>query len=63
MVRSERMVQTLLAVLTRPLDVLPIIQSGLESHTHAIVDKSLSCLSTMLAVLDFSTIKSILFPG
>ncbi|CAF9926578.1 MAG: hypothetical protein GOMPHAMPRED_004177 [Gomphillus americanus] len=43
-------------------DVLPIVQSGLESSTHALVDKSLSCLSTMMAVLDFSTIKNDLFP-
>lgn len=43
-------------------DVLPIVQSGLESSTHALVDKSLSCLSNMMIALDFSTIKNDLFP-
>ncbi|KAL8689588.1 MAG: hypothetical protein Q9218_004777 [Villophora microphyllina] len=43
-------------------DILPIIQLGLESHTHPIVDKSLGCLPTILAVLDFSTIKNEVFP-
>ena len=43
-------------------DVLPIVQSGLESSTHALVDKSLSCISTMMTALDFSTIKNDLFP-
>ncbi|KAL8697165.1 MAG: hypothetical protein Q9201_007274 [Fulgogasparrea decipioides] len=43
-------------------DILPIIQLGLESHTHSIVDKSLSCLPTILVVLDFSTIKNEVFP-
>ncbi|KAL8725230.1 MAG: hypothetical protein Q9181_006493 [Wetmoreana brouardii] len=43
-------------------DILPIIQLGLESHTHSIVDKSLNCLPTILAVLDFSTIKNEVFP-
>ena len=43
-------------------DILPIIQLGLESHTHAIVDKSLGCLPTIMAVLDFSTIKNEVFP-
>ena len=43
-------------------DVFPILQLGLESHTHAIVDKSLGCLATVLAVLDFSTIKNEVFP-
>ncbi|KAI4126059.1 MAG: hypothetical protein LQ338_003947 [Usnochroma carphineum] len=43
-------------------DILPIVQSGLESHTHSIVDKSLGCLSTIMALLDFSTIKHEVFP-
>ena len=43
-------------------DVLPILQLGLESSTHAIVDKALGCLPTVLAVLDFSTIKNEVFP-
>ncbi|KAI4214455.1 MAG: hypothetical protein LQ351_002872 [Letrouitia transgressa] len=43
-------------------DILPILNLGLESHTHSIVDKSLGCLSTVLAVLDFSTIKNEVFP-
>ena len=34
----------------------------MESHTHAIVDKALGCLQTVLSVLDFSTIKNELFP-
>ena len=43
-------------------DILPILQIGLESSTHAIVDKALSCLPTVLATLDFSTIKNEVFP-
>ena len=43
-------------------DVLPILQLGLESPTHAIVDKALGCLTTVLAILDFSTIKNEVFP-
>ncbi|MCJ1284707.1 hypothetical protein MMC26_004043 [Xylographa opegraphella] len=43
-------------------DVLPIIQLGLESPTHSVVDKSLTCLSSILGILDFSTIKNDLFP-
>lgn len=42
--------------------MLPILRVGLESPTHAIVDKSLGCLPTVLSVLDFSTIKHELFP-
>ena len=42
--------------------MLPIIVVGLESPTHAIVDKSLGCLSTILSILDFSSIKNELFP-
>ena len=42
--------------------MLPIIIVGLESPTHAIVDKSLGCLSTVLSILDFSSIKNELFP-
>ena len=45
-----------------PEDILPIVISGLESPTHAIIDKSLGSLSTMLTVLDFSTIKNEVFP-
>lgn len=43
-------------------DVLPILQLGLESPTHAIVDKALGCLPTVLAILDFTTIKNEVFP-
>ena len=43
-------------------DVLPIMQLGLESSTHAVVDKALGCLPTVLTVLDFSTIKNEVFP-
>ena len=43
-------------------DVLPVLQLGLESPTHAIVDKALGCLATILAILDFSTIKNEVFP-
>lgn len=43
-------------------DVLPILQLGLESPTHAMVDKTLGCLPTVLAILDFSTIKNEVFP-
>ena len=43
-------------------DILPILQLGLESPTHAIVDKALGCLPTVLAILDFSTIKNEVFP-
>ena len=39
-----------------------MVQLGLESPTHSIVDKSLGCLPTILAVLDFSTTKNELFP-
>lgn len=48
--------------LTCVTDMLPIIHIGLESPTHAIVDKSLGCLPTILSSLDFSTIKNELFP-
>lgn len=43
-------------------DILPILQLGLESPTHAIVDKALGCLPTVLATLDISTIKNEVFP-
>ncbi|KAL6718117.1 Protein kinase domain-containing protein ppk32 [Lecanora helva] len=43
-------------------DALPIMQRGLESPTHAIVDKALGCLKIVLAILDFSTIKNEVFP-
>ncbi|KAL8809077.1 MAG: hypothetical protein Q9200_003748 [Gallowayella weberi] len=43
-------------------DILPIVHLGLESHTHSVVDKALSCLPTILAALDFSTIKHEVFP-
>ncbi|KAL8761115.1 MAG: hypothetical protein Q9184_002741 [Pyrenodesmia sp. 2 TL-2023] len=43
-------------------DILPIVRLGLESHTHSLVDKSLGCLPTIMAVLDFSTIKHEVFP-
>ena len=38
------------------------MQLGLESPTHSVVDKSLGCLPTILAILDFSTIKNDVFP-
>ncbi|GAB7350866.1 hypothetical protein MBLNU459_g1390t1 [Dothideomycetes sp. NU459] len=43
-------------------DILPIIALGLGSQTHALVDASLSTLSSVLPVLDYSTIKNELFP-
>ncbi len=43
-------------------DILPILQLGLESPTHSIVDKALGCLPTVLAILDFTTIKNEVFP-
>lgn len=43
-------------------DIMPILQLGLESPTHAIVDKALGCLPIIMAVLDFSTIKNEVFP-
>ena len=43
-------------------DVLPIVHMGLESPTHAIVDKALTCLAKIIPILDFSTIKNELFP-
>ncbi|KAL2042867.1 hypothetical protein N7G274_004627 [Stereocaulon virgatum] len=43
-------------------DIMPILQLGLESPTHTIVDKSLSCLPTIMKILDFSTIKNEVFP-
>ncbi|KAL9131085.1 MAG: hypothetical protein Q9217_000908 [Psora testacea] len=42
--------------------MLPMIILGLESPTHAVVDKSLGCLPTILSTLDFSSIKNELFP-
>ncbi|MDI1490526.1 MAG: Protein kinase domain-containing protein ppk32 [Ramalina farinacea] len=42
--------------------MLPIIILGLDSPTHAIVDKALGCLPTILSILDFSSIKNELFP-
>jgi SCY1-like protein 2 len=42
--------------------MLPILVLGLDSPTHSLVDKALRCLSTILKVLDFSTIKNELFP-
>ena len=44
-------------------DVLPTLQLGLESPTHAVVDKALACISNCLAILDFSTIKNEIFPA
>ena len=43
-------------------DIMPILQLGLESPTHAIVDKALGCLPIVMAVLDFSTTKNEVFP-
>lgn len=49
------------SVLNTP-DILPLVFLGLDAHTHAIQDVALSQLSTILPVLDFSTIKNDLFP-
>ena len=43
-------------------DIMPILQLGLESPTHTIVDKSLGCLPTVMKILDFTTIKNEVFP-
>ena len=43
-------------------DVLPLIELGMESPTHSLVDKSLQTLPVVLPILDFSTIKHDLFP-
>ena len=43
-------------------DVLPLVEMGLESPTHALVDKALNSLSRILPILDFSTVKNELFP-
>jgi SCY1-like protein 2 len=43
-------------------DIMPILQLGLESPTHTIVDKSLSCIPTIMKILDFTTIKNEVFP-
>ena len=43
-------------------DMLPILNLAMESSTHSLVDASLKSLSTILPVLDFSTIKHDLFP-
>ncbi|KAL2000150.1 hypothetical protein VTN02DRAFT_3489 [Thermoascus thermophilus] len=43
-------------------DILPIIQLGMESPTHALVDAAMKCLPVMLPVLDFSTVKNEVFP-
>ncbi|KAI9750919.1 MAG: hypothetical protein M1835_001304 [Candelina submexicana] len=37
-------------------------KEAIESPTHSLVDKSMRCLSAILPVLDFSTIKNELFP-
>lgn len=41
---------------------MPILHLGLDSSTHAIVDKSLGCVPIVMAILDFTTIKNELFP-
>ncbi|KAJ5542063.1 hypothetical protein N7461_008066 [Penicillium sp. DV-2018c] len=43
-------------------DILPLIRLGLDSPTHSLVDASLKCLSVILPVLDFSTVKNEVFP-
>ncbi|KAJ9247411.1 hypothetical protein DTO207G8_8110 [Paecilomyces variotii] len=43
-------------------DVLPLIRLGMESPTHALVDAAMKCLSVILPVLDFSTVKNEVFP-
>lgn len=43
-------------------DLLPIILVALESPTHALVDAALGTLPHILPVLDFTTIKTELFP-
>lgn len=42
--------------------ILPIVLLALESSNHALVDITLARLSSILPVLDFSTIKNELFP-
>ncbi|KAN0085105.1 Protein kinase-like domain containing protein [Elaphomyces granulatus] len=44
------------------LDILPIIQLGMESSTHTLVEAAMKCLPVMLPVLDFSTVKNEVFP-
>ncbi|KAL1965137.1 hypothetical protein VTN77DRAFT_6050 [Rasamsonia byssochlamydoides] len=43
-------------------DILPIIQLGMDSSTHSLVDAAMKCLPVMLPVLDFSTVKNEVFP-
>ncbi|EMD01004.1 hypothetical protein BAUCODRAFT_41841, partial [Baudoinia panamericana UAMH 10762] len=43
-------------------DLLPIVMLALESPTHAVVDAAHVALTHVLPVLDFTTIKSELFP-
>lgn len=43
-------------------DALPIIHAAMQSPTHSLVDAALGTLSTILPVLDFSTVKHDLFP-
>jgi SCY1-like protein 2 len=44
------------------LDILPIIQLGMESPTHSLMDAAMKCLPATLPVLDFSTVKNEVFP-
>jgi SCY1-like protein 2 len=39
-----------------------MVQLAMESSTHSLVDASMKCLSVMLPVLDFSTVKNDIFP-
>ncbi|GFF42287.1 probable dipeptidyl peptidase 3 [Aspergillus udagawae] len=43
-------------------DILPLIQLGLDSTTHSLVDAAIKCLPVILPVLDFSTVKNEVFP-
>ncbi|KAF7595420.1 hypothetical protein BBP40_006042 [Aspergillus hancockii] len=43
-------------------DILPLIRLSLDSPTHSLVDGAIKCLPVILPVLDFSTVKSEVFP-
>jgi SCY1-like protein 2 len=43
-------------------DILPLIQLGMDSPTHSLVDAAMKCLPVILPVLDFSTVKNEVFP-
>ncbi|RJE25521.1 Protein kinase Scy1 [Aspergillus sclerotialis] len=43
-------------------DILPLIWLGMDAHTHSLNDAAIKCLSVILPVLDFSTVKNEVFP-